>query len=489
MAAMRWALGWLLALPSAADVAGDVLLASGAGDLQDEGAHLGLLQQDAMSLQGGAQAGPASGAGLAVPYKLWSGSLKTGACGADATPLALQGGITCALENGVKTYRFPAGIFEIDEQMLVPESTAIIGAANPNDMSQPTKSPDWAAQTLFLATRGATDYLMNYCHAQDMVTTRVGFVLSSYVTVRNVGYQGIDTIRPEDNGALCGGGAFETKGCAENDCSVSSVNNGGSDGMGSVSVIIENVRLNDYYYSQDKFLVGANIEGNYNCGTTKFRGQCCFCKPNGVRSSQIGIWVPQTRNPEGSQHIYVKNVVSSSTQADGINVHGKLDDVTIQNVYMQNTGDDVYAVWGATLDPTNVIFKDSIAVNPGILRPNWYGTCVATYGLKSVVFDNITCRSPTLESPIPSPGDGVLKIDVSMFVFHADFGASYPPGSTITIRGWTFQDLQGINYLPADGTVGEPVPGKMVWTKSSSGVMAPYYVTNDTPLRVVVAPQ
>ena len=40
---------------------------------------------------------------------------------------------------------------------------------------------------------------------------------------------GIDTIRPSDNGALCGGGAFETKGCAENDCSVSSVNNGGSE--------------------------------------------------------------------------------------------------------------------------------------------------------------------------------------------------------------------------------------------------------------------
>ena len=119
---------------------------------------------------------------------------------------------------------------------------------------------------------------------QDMVNTRVGFVLSSNVVVRDVsfwffvgkffclgllilhhlrhvinmysifyfpdllnvfgnvgsswfsgyvhltsGYQGIDTIRPSDNGALCGGGAFETKGCAENDCSVSQVNNGGSE--------------------------------------------------------------------------------------------------------------------------------------------------------------------------------------------------------------------------------------------------------------------
>ena len=59
--------------------------------------------------------------------------------------------------------------------------------------------------------------------------TRVGFVLSDNVTMQNINYQGIDTIRPSDNGALCGGGAFETKGCAENDCTKSSVNNGGSE--------------------------------------------------------------------------------------------------------------------------------------------------------------------------------------------------------------------------------------------------------------------
>ena len=47
--------------------------------------------------------------------------------------------------------------------------------------------------------------------------------------MQNINYQGIDTIRPSDNGALCGGGAFETKGCAENDCTKSSVNNGGSE--------------------------------------------------------------------------------------------------------------------------------------------------------------------------------------------------------------------------------------------------------------------
>ena len=86
----------------------------------------------------------------------------------------------------MKVYRFPAGIFEIDEQLLVPERTTIAGAADPNDMERPTESPDWQRQTLFLATRGASNYSMNYCHAKDMVTTRVGFVLSSHCTITNV---------------------------------------------------------------------------------------------------------------------------------------------------------------------------------------------------------------------------------------------------------------------------------------------------------------
>ena len=151
------------------------------------------------------------------PYAAWSGPIKNGTC---------QSGmlVPCSREaDGTKVYKFPPGVFEIDEQLLVPEHTSITGAGSPNNMTDPTAPPDWTAQTVFLATRGATDYRANYCHAADMVTTRVGFVLSSYVAVRNVSYQGVDTIRPDDNGALCGGGAFETKGCADNDCSRSSV--------------------------------------------------------------------------------------------------------------------------------------------------------------------------------------------------------------------------------------------------------------------------
>lgn len=94
--------------------------------------------------------------------------------------------------------------------------------------------------------------------------------------------QGVDTIRPDDNGGLCGGGAFETKGCAENDCKNSDVNNAGSDGIGSSYVVIDNVRLNDYYAEADHSKVGAVVPGNYNCWLPQGPKDpdCCFCKPN-----------------------------------------------------------------------------------------------------------------------------------------------------------------------------------------------------------------
>lgn len=58
--------------------------------------------------------------------------------------------------SSFQVFQFPAGIFEIDEQFLVPAGVSILGADKPNDMAEPTKTPDWKTQTLFLATKGDT---------------------------------------------------------------------------------------------------------------------------------------------------------------------------------------------------------------------------------------------------------------------------------------------------------------------------------------------
>jgi hypothetical protein len=296
--------------------------------------------------------------------------------------------MTCTvLADGVRAYRFPAAVFEISEQLLVPPYTSITGAASPNDMADPARPPpDWALQTVFLATRGATDYSTTYCFAPDMVNTRVGMVLSSHCTVRDINYQGIDTIRPSDNGALCGGAAFETIGCAQSDCRSSDVNNAGSDGMGSHHVTVDNVRINDFHYAEDAALIGVPVPGNAECGSASSSGSCCFCKPNGVRSTQVAVWVPEARGAQGTHHVAVTNLVARSTQADAINLHGNVHDVIVQRVFVENTGDDLLVLWGANHHPTNVTFRQCKASNPGVLRPNWYGNCIATYGAMQVAF-------------------------------------------------------------------------------------------------------
>ena len=416
------------------------------------------------------------------PFAAWGRWIRAGTCEdfvirSTSTPSDTSK-VRCAEEYGIQVYRFPSGIFEIDEQLLIPPRTSIIGARDPNHWAEPTKTPNWEEQTLFLATRGVTDYNMVYCHAADMVTTRVGFVLSSYVTIRNVSYQGIDTIRPNDNGALCGGAAFETKGCAENSCAVSGVNNGGSDGIGSIHVTIENVRLNDFFFAEDQAKVGASIPGNTECNTEKWTTECCFCKPNGVRSTQVGVWVPETRNREGTRNVLVRNLVSRTAQADAINLHGNVQGALVESVHFENTGDDMYVLWGANSNPANVTFRNCAAVNPGIMRPNWYGNCAATYGLKSVTFDGISCRAPAPEHPIQQPETGEVCIDTSMFVFYTSFGGDYPIDNNVTIKNWTFQDLKGNAYTPAEGSMDVYSPGKMVWTRTAKQALAPFYLPN-----------
>lgn len=447
-----------------------------------------------------------------VPYSYWSVPIKNGRC----QDVVYHGKpvLTCTQQKRRpddggdpilhNEYRFSAGIFEIGEQLLVPRHVSIIGAVNPNGDPQngvPPPPPDQT--TLFLATKGVTDYDAPYCKASNMVKTRVGFVLSGHNTVKNVAYQGIDTIRPRDNGTLCGGGVFETKGCAEYDCNLSDVNNANSDGKAATDVLIENVRLNDYYYEEDKAKIGESVPGNADgcndgCDGCK-KGSCCFCQPNNVRSSQVAVWVPQTRDVEGTRNVTVRNLFSRSSHADGINFHGYLNTALVENTTIENTGDDSYALWGADLAPENVVFRNTHAVNPGIMRPDWYGVCYATYGFKSVKFDSVGCRSPQIPMSV-SPSH---PISSSMISFNNSFGAKYPVDHLATVsNGWTFENLEGESYTAEDGvnnTMTIPTPGKMTWTRATvssaakgssvkDNVIGPFYFTDSKapPLNVEI---
>eukprot|EP00930_Biecheleria_cincta_P082729 TRINITY_DN72399_c0_g1_i1.p1 TRINITY_DN72399_c0_g1~~TRINITY_DN72399_c0_g1_i1.p1 ORF type:complete len:562 (+),score=81.55 TRINITY_DN72399_c0_g1_i1:51-1688(+) len=291
-------------------------------------------------------------------------------------------GITCVQAGGWRYFKFPAGEFSVSKQVSIPKNTVIEGIANPNDKDK-TKKPDYRSQTVFVASGGVSDQNACYCqnlertwepqspsnpyHCSDLTSEQVtsmrkGFLMSSNTLIKNIAFQGKDTLRPSDNGALCGGAVFETPGCVHNRCKFPHLVTG--DGKPVNNVSIENVRLNDYL-------------GNTNL------------------ASQLAVWTAMTSDTQTpTSNVRVKNLVAMFLHADGINFHGFTQNAIVDDSYIQNTGDDIYAVWGNNFDTRGIVFQNSVAVDAGRARHNHYGSCVAIYGAKEATFRNLTCYAP-----------------------------------------------------------------------------------------------
>lgn len=358
------------------------------------------------------------------------------------------GKITCERRSGVRYFKFPVGLFDINEQVVVPAYTAIEGNANPNSQSDKTQKPNRAEQTYFVSTRGISDPEAPYCGTNnkmqqgDAQKFRIGFLLNSYTTVRNINFQGADTTRPYDNGNLCGGGVFETPGCVSPgfgdgvgtgwvkkrqgcyDHTGKPNNLITGDGKGVTDVSIVNVRLNDLLpsdASQEDLVAG--------------------------QGSQVAVWVAMTQDGSATKNVKVTNLVSMLTRGDGINFHGNVQDSVVEDSHIENTGDDIYAVWGAyAANLSGVLFRNNVAKNPGVTRNYGYGVCVAVYGAKDVTITGTTCfdRPPQYWNP-SQPNDacknGAFCNSCHTYVHDGWFGAVYPDGNQIKIYANEYVDM------------------------------------------------
>eukprot|EP00438_Fugacium_kawagutii_P005963 Skav206628 [mRNA] locus=scaffold2321:104122:105141:- [translate_table: standard] len=313
----------------------------------------------------------------------------------------------------MRHFKFPAGVFSVDRQVMVPANTIIEGANNPNSGDKTTR-PDYSQQTVFQATRGVSDYNVCYCRNQCSYLTneqvkrlRPGFLMDSNTVVKNIAYQGKDTVRPRDNGALCGGGVFETPGCVHNKCSHSHLKTG--HGRPVSGVRIENVRMNDY---------------------------------GGGGASQLALWVAQTTDTNTpTRDITVRNLVAMFLQADGINFHGFVQDALVDDTYIQNTGDDIYAVWGSHFDTRNIVFQNSVGKDAGRARGNHYGSCVAVYGAKEATFRDLTCYAPPQNTQdCWDPKYNGETCNGCLGIIKESFNADYR-GSIFTFSNCKFYDL------------------------------------------------
>mmetsp|Transcript_28208 Transcript_28208/g.76376 ORF Transcript_28208/g.76376 Transcript_28208/m.76376 type:complete len:424 (-) Transcript_28208:140-1411(-) len=361
----------------------------------------------------------------------------TGSSCPPATPLTPKNGgpggtITCHMTGGGRHFKFPVGEFDIDEQVVVPAGTVIEGNANPNDPSDKTRKPDPSTQTFFVATRGVHDPSTAYCGTGnnmkpgDAQRLRIGFLLGSNTVMNNFNFQGKDTTRPWDNGSLCGGAAFETPGCVSpgfadgpgtgwvgrQGCFDRRGDGNGlvtGDGRGVSNVVIDSVRLND--------MLG------------------------GGQGTQIAVWVAQTRDGSASRNVRVTNLVSMLTRGDGINFHGNVQDSSVENCHIENTGDDIYAVWGGyARSPAGIVFRNNVGKNAGVTRGYDYGVCVAVYGAADVAFTGTRCYDPPMNAAC---ANGPFCNSCLAYVHDGWFGAVYPEGNRISFSGNEYLSMDG----------------------------------------------
>lgn len=365
--------------------------------------------------------------------------------------------ITCMRSpSGVRQFKFPVGTFDIDEQVVVPASTSIEGNAPPNDPIDKTKDPDPATQTFFVATKGVTDPDTPYCGTDqnmkqgDAQKIRIGFLLNSNTVVKNINFQGKDTTRPLDNGNLCGGGVFETPGC---------VSPGFGDGPGTDGKAKRNGCFDHAGKSNDLILGDGKGVSNIVIDSVRLNSLLLPSDPSqyvGAPGSQVAVWVAMTQDGSATTNVNVTNVVSMLTRGDGINLHGNVQNSRVENCHVENTGDDIYAFWGAYAEnPSNNIFINNVGKNTGATRNYGYGVCVAIYGAKDVTFTGMKCydRAQKDWNPGQVPkgneacNNGAYCNSCLAYVHDAWFGAVYPTGNTIR--------LYGNEYLYMDGT---PIP-------------------------------
>ena len=372
-------------------------------------------------------------------------------------------GIQCVDATfGQRIYRFPAGHFDLSQQVWLPPRTAIEGAASPNVAGEPRQRSDLSMQTLFVAaTRGCPPSLTRnqmpwavpeVWPSVPIKCVRKGFLMNDNTTVRNINGQGLEEEgggytkegMPNSYAGLDGGGFFELPGCintfaAGGTCgrrANPSYHGEGGDhgtqfvtgaGRGVSNVMIENVRLNDLT----------------------------------EKASMSAFWSAMAPDDSPHRNITFRKVVAMRTARDGINVHGHVIGWTGEDLHFEDCGDDVYAVWGAGgghqvdqtgFDPpyvkcqltnrpaTDIIFRRTFAKPGG----SW-SSCSHIFGAGSVSFDQmLCCHTPKQKFSYPA-----LTVDST---FCPDY-----THANVTFQNLRWFDYQSNNLCEVGGTKKGPV--------------------------------
>lgn len=335
-------------------------------------------------------------------------------------------GIKCIVGNGMKVLEFAAAVYTLSQQVWLPKNTVIQGKADPNVPGNPRKRPNLKEHTLFMPgdwecnPTQYTSWAHFSIYNSYLKCMRKGFLMNSNTVLRNFVAQGAAEDGQGLGMGLSGGGMVELPGCGTSYASKAGC--GGPDeknddaglkfpnktfwtgydgGKAVHNVLVENLRLNDLLAKD---------------------------------SSNVGFWSSMTTDDSAHTNITFRKIISMKTNQDGVNVHGSVVNWSGSDLHFENTGDDVYAVWGAGADtktsgmasgrcprltnvPATDISYDRIFAKQK--AGGGYGTCMSTFGGRKVTIDHMLC----CEEHGESEGQGMFNIE-------KDFCALYPAGET-----------------------------------------------------------
>jgi len=241
--------------------------------------------------------------------------------------------------------------------------------------------------------------------------------------LKNINFQGADLGRAASEGTLCGPGAIELPGCLSGE-ECKSWHHSEANGNGVVqNVVIQNVRLSDAVQRADiKQMHG-------DCSS----GEALDNDGQHVRAHQVSVWVARLPNSEAGRHsnILIDNLVSMNSRADGLNVHGAVEGLTLQNGHIANSGDDCIGIWSTGAE--NVTVQDMTTANCAVTagaQTNW-GSCMGTYAFKSLKVANLKCYDPFLSTKGCNPRSHYSAIHLN----HAFEKDCMPTGASLSLSG------------------------------------------------------
>lgn len=339
---------------------------------------------------------------FACTYEQWSRCVKSKCSNHDSCNACVTttgGSITCGTDSDsiYTTVHIPAGmILPLTKLFVLPPNMTLSGAANPQPADKTIQPTNVSEQSWFVVPTDKKNSSL-VCHSDTSTLTSI--VMNTNTMLQNLNIQGRSIQRPSGNG-MCNALVL-LPGMTEAITTTGFITKASvpPTPIGAITnVRISNVRLN-----------GASAT---NPHSLEFHDL-----------SPFGLVVL----PADAPHMVV-----AQTRADGVNIHGDVENLNISNSLIMNTNNDCIAFWANGT-------KDALLTKTTSAFCGGYA-CLALFAYESLVVDDFEC----FPSSVTRHGRGEAAI-MGFYGFHSQCmggNASLTLSGTLTVANSKPTDLE-----------------------------------------------